>query len=142
MHQLSKRNNLIVVQPVALAYLSELLIWDLRLCFRPGEDFVAGRDRSKANQLTHLRQLCGLFRDSLEQLANTMSGEVVDLIVTDQQLGKVPFQVRIVQLRATLVTVSGDDQGAGIPANPKAYTAQPPSTSFCSWPSRAFHTTR
>ena len=127
---------------VALADADELLVGDLWLGLRAGEDLVAGGDPSRADQLAHLRQPRGLDSDSFTQFGDTASGAVVDLVPADQQLGKGPFQVRVVQLWVPLVAVSGDDQCAGVPAHPQPDTAQPALDLVLFLAFAAFHTTR
>ena len=47
-------------------------------------------------------------------------------VVTSQQIGEFSFQMLVVQLRLTFVTMSGDDYYPSVSADPQPDTAQPP----------------
>src|SRR5215467_13535520 len=108
-----------------LAGFDETFVGDLWLGFCLGEDLIAGGDPPRTDELAHLREPRGLHSNAGPQFWDAAPAAVVDLVPTDEQLGKIPFQVRVVQLWVPLLAVSSDDQGASVSAHPQPDAAQP-----------------
>ena len=125
-HQLGKRGDLITIDVMMLTDLHKLLVANLRLIFREGENLIACGDPPGADQLAHHRQPRRLGSNTLPQCCNPPSGEIVDLILPSQQPGDRLIKVRVIQLRATLIAVGRDHQYAGLPAHSQPDPAEPP----------------
>ena len=107
------------------------------------KDVVAGSNPAGTEELAHLREPGGFGGDRSTQLRDATPGAVVDLVAANEHVREHLMEARVVQLGATLVAVSRNDHRGGLDGRPAGgFGADKPSTSFCSWPSRAFQTTR